>query len=436
MSLLAFAVASTGAAAQQLAPGAIVARHVAEGAQITRSSLGTIVTPKSSIRLPDGNGTQNYTNTKFLVPDTPIVPQNSPLANSPSANAPPASGYYFVNTPASLACVYKLVAVASGCHPDKFHTNAAGGSKAVGIVDAYDAPNVLADLKHYSTQFGLPAPKLTVYYCTGSTPATCATNGTHPAYDSGWEGETSLDVQMVHALAPSAKIFLVLAKDSSSSNLYAAVQKAAQLVNGAGGGEVSMSFGHHEVSNDVSNFDSIFKKGKVVFFASSGDDPAVSYPATSTKVVSVGGTSISRNPANGNFIGEASWAEAGSGPSAYIARPSWQPASVGSKRGNPDVSAVANPDTGVWVYISGQGGWYIFGGTSAASPLMAAIVNNAGTFSANNTAQEKLMYGAMGKAAQWYDVKNGYCGPSAGYWPDTGYDFCGGIGSPRGKNGK
>lgn len=439
-SLLAFVVAYSAGSAWAQSPNrqAVIERYVREGAQIRQTELGTVITPASSIRRSDGGGNVMYTNTKVLLPAITSASE-TPHANTAFTNTPPYSGYYYINTPSSLACVYKLVAVANGCNPDTFHTNTTGGSRAIGIVDAYNAPNVRADLAYYSAQFGLPAitnANFVIYYCTGSTAATCAPGNAHPAYDSGWEGETSLDVQMAHALAPSAKIFLVLAKDSLSASLYAAVDKAAALVAAAGGGQVSMSFGHHELSDDAANYDKHFGTNKVVYFASSGDDPSVSYPATSTKVVSVGGTSISRNPANGVFIGEASWTDAGSGPSAYINRPSYQPASVGAKRSNPDISGVANPDTPVWVYISKQGGWLAFGGTSVAAPVMAAIVNNAGSFKTSTAAQQTLMYGGLGNGTNWYDVNQGTCGPQAGYWGKAGYDFCGGIGAPRGKLGK
>jgi len=419
----------------QMDPQAIIARHVAEGAHVSRGSMGTIITPASSVRGPVDDGSRMYTNTKILVPDVPMGPHN---ANAPNTNAPPFSGYYYANTPSSLACVYGLVAVAQGCHPDLFHTNATGGSRAVGIVDAYNGMNVRADLQHYATQFGLPAitaTNLVIYYCTGTTAATCATGNAPTAYDSGWEGEISLDVQMVHAMAPSAKIFLVLAKDNQNASLLAASDKAAALVAAANGGEVSMSFGHHEISGDSAS-DPHYVKAKVVFFASTGDDIIPGYPAASPNVVAVGGTTVSRTPANGKFFGEASWTEAGAGPSAFIARPSYQPASVGAKRALPDVAAVANPDTGVWVYISAQGGWFVFGGTSAASPVMAAIVNNAGSFKGSTAAQQTLMYSALGKAADWYDVKQGTCGAQQGYWAKAGLDFCGGIGAPRGLAGK
>jgi hypothetical protein len=150
--------------------------------------------------------------------------------------------------------------------------------------------------------------------------------------------------------------------------------------------------------------------------------------------VSVGGTSISRNPATHNFIHEASWEDAGSGPSVLFSRPAYQnsvSAIVGGKRGSPDISSDANPTTGAFVRFSG--GWFAVGGTSLASPLIAGIANNAGHFRASSNAELVAIYGAP--AAKWNDIKLGICGPFAGFTAVAGYDLCTGRGSPHGKTG-
>src|SRR5208283_3793405 len=126
---------------------------------------------------------------------------------------------------------------------------------------------------------------------------------------------------------------------------------------------------------------------------SSGDSEGTIYPSVSPNVVAVGGTTISRNPSNLNFEAEVVWEDSGGGFSFYEARPSFQSgiaSLVGSYRGVPDVSAVGNPRTGVWVcnsYYNTYSGylyaWNILGGTSVASPLWAGIANHAGHFSAS-----------------------------------------------------
>jgi hypothetical protein len=104
-------------------------------------------------------------------------------------------------------------------------------------------------------------------------------------------------------------------------------------------------------------------------------------PSTSPNVVSVGGTSISRNAITGAFQQEIAWQSSGSGPSVYETRPGYQNAIstiVQTRRGTPDVSSDADPSTGVWVYAYPY--WYIVGGTSVAAPVWAGIVNSGGRF--------------------------------------------------------
>ncbi len=160
-------------------------------------------------------------------------------------------------------------------------------------------------------------------------------------------------------------------------------------------------------------------------------------------VVAVGGTSISRDPQTGAFVGEAAWWDGGGGPSAYITRPAYQNAVSGiinsvsgnwsaNVRGVPDVSAVANPSTGVWVYDKNAGGWIVVGGTSVASPVIAAITNNAGQFRANTDAELTAVYT---NHAMFHDITQGICGPYTGYWAMTGWDLCTGVGSPNTKSG-
>lgn len=427
--------------AQDATRGALIQQLINEGAQVRDTSSGTIVTPPSSLSRPEDAGVRAHTNVKFLVPA--MLPGTAPAA---PPNAPPFPGFYY-ETPSSLACGYNLVTPASGCNPNTFQTNAAGGGRAIAIVDAFNDPTVRSDLAAYSAQFGLPpitASNFQIWYC-GSTAASC-NQTTPPANNSGWSVEIALDVEMAHALAPSATIYLVEAASSLNLDLYAAVQKASQLVAAAGGGEVSMSWGGNETSNETSH-DSNFQTPGVVYFAASGDSPGTIYPAVSSYVVCVGGTSFSRD-ASGTLIGQATWDDGGGGPSQYIARPSYQPASIGSQRGCPDIGADANPETGVWVYCTAStcgrgavsGNWYVVGGTSVASPSAAAIVNNAGSFMASTTAELTRVYEELARPlihdAHWYDVTQGYCGPYAGYWAARGYDFCTGVGAPKTKAGK
>src|SRR5207249_2859000 len=93
-------------------------------------------------------------------------------------------------------------------------------------------------------------------------------------------------------------------------------------------------------------------------------------------VTAVGGTSLTR-ASNSRGWTETVWSGAGSGCSAYVSKPAWQTDSACAKRTVADVSAVADPNTGVAVYDSyryqGRAGWMVFGGTSASAPIIASV---------------------------------------------------------------
>jgi subtilase family serine protease len=380
---------------------------------------GKVVTPDSSIEKPVDIGKRAHTNIHVVLPTTPFrdaQPFGAPYAG------------YAYETPASIGCVYNLVKAVKGCNPNTVTANPTGGAKMIAIVDAYDAPNAASDLAAFSTQFGLPAATFQKVYASGS----------QPPYDAGWETEESLDVQWTHAMAPDAQIVLVEAASNSYTDLMTAEDVASKMVNAAGGGEVTNSWGGGEWSSETS-YDSHFVKKNVVFFASTGDGPGTIWPSTSPNVVAAGGTTVRRNPSTGDYMAEVPWNDGGGGISSVEAIPSYQSgisSIVGSSRGVPDLSFDANPDTGVWVYISDQGGWYIVGGTSVSSPSLAGVINSAGSFYTSSVAELTEIYGNLGVATDFRDITTGYCGPYAGYNAAKGWDFCTGVGVDKGKVGK
>jgi kumamolisin len=391
---------------------------------------GQVQVPESSLEDPRDIGFRAHTNVRVMVPtggmDFVAPPSHAAVTKGvqlqPQASAP-YSGYYFLETPASLACVYKLVAQVAGCNPYGTTALPTGGSRAIAIVDAYDDPTAAADLAHFSAQFGLPAANFQVVYASGK----------RPSPDSGWALEASLDIEWAHAMAPNARIYLVEAASNSFSSLFSAVTVASNLVAAAGGGEVSMSWGASEFSGETA-FDGYFTTPKVVYVASSGDSAGVIYPSASPNVVSVGGTTLSRNPGTGNFQKELSWQQTGGGPSAYEALPAYQAGlrgTLGAHRGTPDVAAIADPTTGVWVYAGGY--WYIVGGTSVAAPVTAGIINLAGSFRTSTAAELAAIYG---NASGFTNIVDGACGPYEGYIAGAGWNFCTGIGSPFGAANK
>lgn len=326
--------------------------NIEPGSESRPYAGGTLVTPLSSLRRSaDDTGIHTH---HFIF--LPPVNRDSKA----QAKGPPYTGYNF-NTPASVACIYKQVPQSSGCDPYKVSENASGGSRAIGIVVPYDAPNIAADLAVFSRQFDLPVPAtatLEVVYASGSK----------PAYDAGWEREATLDVEMAHAMAPDAKIILVEAIDVKPENLLAAVDKASQLVAAAGGGEVSMSWIGIETANEAS-YDVHFVTEGVVYLGCSGDTYGPLWPSVSSNLVAVGATTIQRDAA-GSFTGEIPWFSEGAGPSKFIPRPAYQDAIagiVGNVRGVPDVVAAGDPATGVWAYDSNFGGefngWFVASGS-------------------------------------------------------------------------
>ncbi len=213
-----------------------------------------------------------------------------------------------------------------------------------------------------------------------------------------------------------------------------------------------MSWGGSEFSSQTS-YDSLFTFPGVVFFASSGDVPGTSYPCVSPHVVCIGGTSTARQYTTGNFVNEVTWAESGGGVSQYEPSPRYQsgmgddiqygmagnpPPSPSSgqfpNRAIPDLALDSNPDTGVWVYAespnNGYSAWYILGGTSVASPLMAGIMNQSGRFPASSDAALSSLYASQ-PSGTYKDITYGVCGLYAGFRANQGWDVCTGLGSPR-----
>jgi subtilase family serine protease len=390
-----------------------------------------VLTPNSGVLKPEDKGLRARTHYRILVPAGGYEKLNAQIdANSKPFGGPPYTGYGY-ETPASLACIYHLVSPATGCNPNTFNTNSTGGSKAIALVDAYHYPYAEADLTLFSTQFGLPAPNLTVVYASGSQP---------PEDPWGWEVEEALDIQWAHAMAPNAKLYLVEANSNSLADLFLAIDKASALVAAAGGGEVSMSWGSEEFSTEAS-YDSHFAKANVVYLASAGDSPGTEYPCVSSKVVCVGGTTLRRNPSTNNFLAEVAWEDTGGGVSAYISKPSYQAGITSiTNRGVPDVALAADPNSGAWIHYTPSDGsagpaWYIVGGTSWASPSFAGIVNLAGKFYASSTAELTTIYSGIG-SANFSDITAGWCGPIAGWSAVAGWDPCTGVGSNLGTQGK
>jgi subtilase family serine protease len=312
-----------------------------------------------------------------------------------------------------------------------------GGSGIIAIVDAYHYPNAVADFNVFSAQFGLPQET-----GTGAVLQVVYENYTQPHTNVGWAQEAALDIQWAHALAPSAKIILVEAQDSSYQHLLNAVTQAVAL----NPSQISMSWSGGESSAEL-GYDATFNVPGPIFFAASGDSGAgTGYPAASPYVVAVGGTSV-QTSTNGNFKNETGWSGSGGGPSSVEPKPSWQQITAlnaYTTRCIPDLAADADPYTGVSVYAPSsptRSKWMVFGGTSVATPCVAAMVNLGGmTYTAtdttlpNSTATSSTtvtflisVYGGLGSTS-FRDITTG----SNGFSCLNGWDFVTGVGSPQG----
>lgn len=267
----------------------------------------------------------------------------------PLATAAPA-GY----GPADLQSAYALPSAS------------AGAGRTIAIVDAYDLPTAESDLAVYRATFGLPAmnsaggPTFRKVNQRGGT--------TPPAADVGWGQEIALDVQMASATCPSCNILLVEVDSPTLANLGAAVRYAAGV---SGVVAISNSYGGRDAPAS-----SAYDHPGIAVTASTGDSGyGVSYPASDPHVVAVGGTSLRRDGSTRGW-GEVAWSGTGSGCSRYNPKPAFQNgvATGCGRRAIADVSAVADPATGVAVYDTyGSSGWLVFGGTSAAAPIVAGV---------------------------------------------------------------
>ncbi len=322
---------------------------------------------------------------------------------APAATAAPA-GY----GPADIRSAYTL--------------GANNSTRTVAIVDAYDDPNAESDLATYRSHYGL-SPCTTANGCFRKVNQSGGTRP--PRANAGWAEEISLDIDMVSATCPGCHIQLVEASSSTLANLGAAVNYAASQ---PGVAAISNSYGGSEYSTESADAGRYYSHPGIAITVSSGDNGyGVEFPAAASTVTAVGGTSLRRDSSARGF-GETAWAGAGSGCSAYVAKPAWQKDTGCARRTVADVSAVADPNTGVAVYDTDRdGGWLVFGGTSVSSPIVGSV------YAMGNPAGSPSQPYAT--PAGLFDVtsgSNGSCSPGYLCTAGTGYDGPTGLGTPNG----
>jgi subtilase family serine protease len=304
----------------------------------------------------------------------------------------------------------------------------AGDGQLVAIVDAYDNPNAENDLNVYRAQFGM-APCTTANGCFRKVNQN-GVEGSYPRGDVGWGQEIDLDIEMVSALCPRCRILLVEASSPTMNNLGTAVNTAVAL----GATVVSNSYGGSEFSGELAAEQSFFRHPGVAITVSSGDNGfGVEFPAASQFVTAVGGTHLVR-ASNARGWSETAWNGAGSGCSAFVPKPAWQTDGECANRTVADVSAVADPATGVAVYDSygrrTSVGWLQFGGTSVAAPLVGAIYALAGNGGGGVGAS--FSYAHTSGLNDVTSGSNGSCGGSYLCTAGAGFDGPTGLGTPIG----
>jgi len=354
----------------------------------------------------------------------------------------------------AAAAVSPLISPPLGYGPADIQTAyalpAAGSGMTVAVVDAYDLSSAEADLGVYRSYYGLPD-------CTTANGCfrkvnQAGTAGPYPPADTWWGLEIALDLEMVSAACPACKILLVEANDSSFGSLAQSVDTAVSL----GAVAVSNSYGGAEDPSEI-YLDPYYNQPGVAVTVATGDcgyncapnGPATyaaspEYPSTSPYVVAVGGTTLTKDSSTRGFT-ETAWGHgsggAGSGCSLYEAKPSWQHDPACSKRTVADVSAVADPNTGVAVYdsdstLGSYQYWTVEGGTSAASPIIAATYALAGHPAAGSNAGSYPYLATTGlndAIGGNNDVHWGTCGLTS-YLCNAvaGYDGPTGLGTPNG----
>ncbi|MFO1021076.1 MAG: fibronectin type III domain-containing protein [Planctomycetales bacterium] len=328
-------------------------------------------------------------------------------------------------TPAQLRAAYGFTGVMFGS------TAADGTGQTIAIIDAYDDPNIASDLATFDSQLGIAAPpSFKVVNQTGGTKL--------PRTDpqKGWEGETALDVEWAHAIAPGASILLVEANSASDADLFAAVDYARHV---AGVSVISMSWGSQDTAANASYDQALASQYLVTptghqgitFIASTGDNGYASFPATDPNVLAVGGTDLYLN-SNNTISKETAWvAETDSSGTVWSGGGGVSQEFSGRKI--PDVSYNAGVGMAVYDTFGNDHGWVGVGGTSAGAPQWAgliAIANQgrvaAGLGTLNGATQTlKALYAAP--SADFHDITQGSTQYQAA---GVGYDLATGLGTP------
>jgi subtilase family serine protease len=306
-----------------------------------------------------------------------------------------------------------------------------GSMPTIAIVDAFNSyvtGNLVSDLNAYRNYYGLGSADIKIYNQSGNQYISSASFSGYKS-NRGWDGEIALDVDMVSAICPTCKIALYLSKTANYSDLNSTVNSAALNVSV---NAISNSYGGGDVSSSTFRAYSDAAAKNIVVTASTGDNGyGVSAPASFSGVVAVGGTSLTNSS---GIYSEKAWSGSGSGCSSIAVNSKLGIQTVSgaicANKVNADISAVADPNTGVSVYLNGL--WKVYGGTSASSPIIATylgIIQSGATLSGVAYWAQKYVW-----SKNWADVasgSNGACNPIVLCNATNGWDGPTGLGTPR-----
>jgi subtilase family serine protease len=410
-----------------------------------------------------GSATPTATRAKALATATATL--SAQADTCPNLVGYPSSGVYCY-TPHQFQLAYGVSSLLAKGYTGK-------GQTVVDIV-SYGSPTLQQDMNAFDQQFGLPAINVQVISPIGTVPF-------NPNNKDmvGWAGETTLDVQIIHALAPDAGIVVLTSpvdETEGTIGLPQFLQLEQYAVSHHLGNVISQSWGASEVTlnnasgqSEINQWSAFYKQATtqdgITFFSSSGDNGATDYrnlqatllsPVATTSfapdvpwVTATGGTTLIRS---GSTTTETAWNSSGGGFSRFFAEPSYQqllPATDQSllkgRRGVPDVSGDANPLTGLAIYEAGQ--WSLAGGTSAVAPLWSAIMAIADQMAGKGLGFINPTLYKIGTSSRYtldfhdITVGNNSVQPSGsqgvnvpGYSAAQGWDPVTGLGSPDAQN--
>jgi len=366
--------------------------------------------------------------THFRVSGIPVSGENAPGQLAPRVSAAATVSY----TPRQVAQLYQ------------FPLEVDGRGQTVGILE-FGGGYLPADLKTYFSSLGVAQPTVV---------SVSVDNGKNqPTTPNSADGEVLLDIEVVGAVAPGAKIVVYFAPNTDQGFLDALTTAIHDAANHPS--VISISWGGAEstwTTQSMTALDSAAQDAAalgVTICAASGDNGSsdgvtdganhVDFPASSPHILACGGTSL--QSANGVITSETVWNDgaqggaSGGGFSTAFPLPDWQANAnisppTGGGRGVPDVAGDADPETGYNVLVDGKK--LLLGGTSAVAPLWSGLIallnEELGT---PLGFLQPTLYGLPGTSGALNDITTGSNGAFAA---GPGWDAATGLGSPDGEN--